>query len=74
MRTKTRLAKKIRIRLKEFRKSMGLSIKQLSEETELSPCFFSKIENGMGIPSITALINISNSINNKHNCEFNKGG
>lgn len=67
-------AKKIRIRLKEFRKSMGLSIKQLSEDTELSSPLFSRIENSPLILSLTTLGNISNSINNKHNCEFYKGG
>jgi transcriptional regulator with XRE-family HTH domain len=39
---------------------MGLSLKQLAEQTHLSPPFFSRIENGLVMPSIPTLQMISN--------------
>ena len=49
------LSKKIGTRLKDLRKSMGLSMKQLADETGLSTALFSRIENGLVIPSIPTL-------------------
>ncbi len=46
-------------RLKELRKSMGLSMKRLADETGLSSPLFSRIENGLVMPSITTLQKIS---------------
>ncbi len=40
------------IRLKSYRKSKKMTLKELSEETGLSVGFLSKIENGFGNPSI----------------------
>ena len=54
------LSKRIGNKLKELRKSMGLSMKQLAEETGLSPPLFSRIENGLVMPSIPTLQKISN--------------
>lgn len=53
------LAGKIGIRLKELRKAMGLSMKKLTEETKLSSSLFSRIENGLVMPSIPTLQTIS---------------
>jgi transcriptional regulator with XRE-family HTH domain len=53
------LAGKIGIRLKELRKTMGLSMKQLAKETKLSPPLFSRIENGLVMPSVQTLQIIS---------------
>jgi len=49
------LARRIGSRLKELRKVMGLSMKQLAEATNLSPPLFSRIENGLVMPSIPTL-------------------
>jgi transcriptional regulator with XRE-family HTH domain len=49
------LARRIGRRLKELRKAMGLSMKQLAETTKLSPPLFSRIENGLVMPSIPTL-------------------
>lgn len=57
---KNDLALRIGSRLKELRKTMGLSLKQLSEETRLSTPLFSRIENGLLMPSIPTLQAISN--------------
>jgi transcriptional regulator with XRE-family HTH domain len=56
------LAKRIGIKLKELRKSMGLSMRQLAEETGLSPPLFSRIENGLVMPSISTLQEIANAL------------
>jgi transcriptional regulator with XRE-family HTH domain len=53
------LAKRIGRKLKGLRKSMGLSMKQLADETKLSPPLFSRIENGLVMPSIQTLQVIS---------------
>jgi transcriptional regulator with XRE-family HTH domain len=60
VREKNDLAKRIGDRLKELRKAMGLNLKQLSEETKLSTPLFSRIENGLVMPSIPTLQTISN--------------
>ena len=49
------LARRIGSRLKDLRKAMGLSMKQLAEATSLSPPLFSRIENGLVMPSIGTL-------------------
>jgi transcriptional regulator with XRE-family HTH domain len=49
------LTRRIGGRLKELRKAMGLSMRQLAEATDLSPPFFSRIENGLVMPSIQTL-------------------
>jgi transcriptional regulator with XRE-family HTH domain len=49
------LTRRIGSRLKELRKAMGLSMKQLAEATNLSPPLFSRIENGLVMPSIPTL-------------------
>jgi len=53
------LARRIGTRFKELRKTMGLSMKQLAEATNLSPPLFSRIENGLVMPSIPTLQLIS---------------
>ena len=53
------LTRRIGGRLKELRKAMGLSMKQLAEATDLSPPLFSRIENGLVMPSIPTLQLIS---------------
>ena len=60
MKDKNDLALRIGGRLKELRKAMGLSLKQLAEATKLSPPLFSRIENGLVMPSISTLQTISN--------------
>ena len=57
---KDNLARRIGSRLKELRKGIGLSMKQLTEETKLSAALFSRIENGLVMPSISTLQLISN--------------
>ena len=59
---KDRLAKTIGSRLKNLRKSMGLSIKQLAHGTSLSQALFSRIENGFITPSIPTLQTIANTL------------
>jgi transcriptional regulator with XRE-family HTH domain len=49
------LTRRIGSRLKELRKAMGLSMKQLAEATTLSSPLFSRIENGLVMPSIPTL-------------------
>jgi transcriptional regulator with XRE-family HTH domain len=56
---KNDLSKRIGGKLKGLRKSMGLSMKQLAEGTGLSTALFSRIENGLIIPSIPTLQRIS---------------
>jgi len=57
---KSDLEKRIGNKLKGLRKSMRLSMKQLAEMTNLSPPLFSRIENGLVMPSIPTLQTISN--------------
>jgi transcriptional regulator with XRE-family HTH domain len=57
---KDNLARTIGSRLKGLRKAMGLSLKQLAEATNLSPPLFSRVENGLVMPSIPTLQTISN--------------
>lgn len=60
MNNKNDLARQIGKKLKELRKSMGLSMKQLAEKTKLSIPLFSRIENGLLMPSIPTLQEIAN--------------
>jgi len=60
MNNKNDLTRQIGKRLKELRKSMGLSMKQLAEKTKLSIPLFSRIENGLLMPSIPTLQEIAN--------------
>ncbi len=62
MENKDDLTKRIGTRLKERRKAMGLSMKQLAEDTKLSPPLFSRIENGFVMPSIQTLQEIANAL------------
>lgn len=57
---KSDLEKRIGNKLKGLRKSMGLSMKRLAEMTNFSPPLFSRIENGLVMPSIPTLQTISN--------------
>jgi transcriptional regulator with XRE-family HTH domain len=54
------LAKSIGNKVKEFRKSMGLTTKRLAEETGLSAPLISRIESGLVIPSVPSLETIAN--------------
>jgi transcriptional regulator with XRE-family HTH domain len=54
------LAKSIGRKLKEFRKSMGMTTKRLAEETGLSAPLISRIENGLVMPSVPSLEMLSN--------------
>jgi len=56
------LAKKIGMRVKEFRYSAGLTQKRLAEATGLSPGLLSRIENGLAMPSIPTLQIISDTL------------
>ena len=59
---KDNLARRIGSRMKELRKVMEMSMKQLAEETKLSPPLFSRIENGLVMPSISTLQEIANAL------------
>jgi transcriptional regulator with XRE-family HTH domain len=59
---KNDLTRKIGGRLKELRKEMKLTLKQLGEMTELSIPLLSKIENGLVAPSIQTLQKISDTV------------
>ena len=67
------LARRIGGRLKELRKSMGLSMKQLADETKLSSPLFSRIENGLVMPSIQTLQVISDILKIDIGYFFKKG-
>lgn len=59
MTEKSDLSLRIGGKLKALRNSLGLSMKQLSQGTGLSTALFSRIENGLIIPSIPTLEKIS---------------
>lgn len=59
MKGRNDLAIRIGGRLKSLRKAMGLSLKQLADATHLSSPLFSRIENGLVMPSIPTLQTIS---------------
>ncbi len=54
------LARRIGFKLKELRKSMGMTMKRLVEETGLSAPLISRIENGLVMPSVPTLEMLSN--------------
>jgi transcriptional regulator with XRE-family HTH domain len=54
------LARSIGKKMKELRKSMGMTTKRLAEETDLSAPLISRIENGLVIPSVPSLEVIAN--------------
>ncbi len=54
------LAKSIGRKLKELRRSMGMTTKRLTEETGLSASLISRIENGLVMPSVPSLEMLSN--------------
>ena len=56
------LAKRIGSNLKELRKSMNLSLKDLAEATNLTPAFFSRLENGGVMPSIQSLQSVADAL------------
>lgn len=56
------LATRIGSNLKELRTAMGLSPKRLAEETKLSPAFFSRLEKGSVMPSISTLQIIADAL------------
>jgi len=60
MKAKDSLAGRIGKRIKEIRSQLGLTLKQLSEASELTPGTLSKIENGLVKPSITTLEMLAN--------------
>ncbi len=62
MKNKDDLTKRIGERLRDRRKAMGLSMKRLAEDTKLSAPLFSRIENGLVIPSIPTLQEIANAL------------
>lgn len=62
MNQKNDLARKIGSRLKELRKEIKLTLKQLAEATGLSTPLLSKIENGLVMPSIQTLQKISDAL------------
>lgn len=49
-------------RIREKRLEIGLSIKELSEYTGLTPGFISQVERGLAEPSISSLRNIANAL------------
>lgn len=49
-------------RIKELRKSKGLSQEQLAEKAETSPNYLSRMERGTGNPTLDMLIKLSNAL------------
>lgn len=62
MKAKNSLAGRIGKRIKVIRRQMGLTLKQLSEASKLTPGTLSKIENGLTKPSITTLEMLADSL------------
>jgi len=58
--SKDDLAKSIGAKLKEIRKSMGMTTKRLAESAELSAPLISRIESGLVMPSVPSLETLSN--------------
>ena len=50
-------------KIREKRKELGLSLKELAEKTDLTPGFLSQLERDMVDPSITSLRKIAKSLN-----------
>jgi len=68
------LAKRIGSELRRLRRSMRLSMKQLAKETGLSAPLFSRIENGLVMPSIPTLQRVSDALKVDIEAFFRKGG
>lgn len=51
------------IRMKELRKSRGLSQEELAERADISSKYISRIEMGQGFPSIDVLAKLANALN-----------
>ncbi len=51
--------------IKKYRKQAGYTQKDLSIQADLNELYISQIERGVGIPSISTLLNISNVLNIK---------
>jgi len=62
MENKGEFAKQIGTRIKELRKGVALTLKQLAKATELSAPLISKIENGLAMPSLPTLRNIADAL------------
>ena len=73
MTEKNELSLRIGGKLKALRNSLGLSMKQLSQGTGLSTALFSRIENGLIIPSIPTLEKISDYLKVDIGYFFEKG-
>ncbi|MCD6436160.1 MAG: helix-turn-helix transcriptional regulator [Clostridiales bacterium] len=54
--------KKIAQEIRKIRKSKGITLKKLSEKTELSISFLSQIERGISSMTITSLKKISDAL------------
>ncbi len=50
-------------RLKELRKTLGLSQDELAEKTDISSKYLSRIEMGQHFPSINTLVKLANALN-----------
>ncbi len=57
------LEKAIGRQLREFRKTVGLSVVELAKASDISVGMVSKIENGQTSPSLSTLQNLSNALN-----------
>jgi len=54
--------KMVGLRIKELRKSKGLSQEKLAEKVETSPNYLSRIERGTENPTLDMLIKLSNAL------------
>ena len=62
MENKGEFARQIGSRIKELRKEVALTLKQLAKATELSAPLISKIENGLAMPSLPTLRLIADAL------------
>ena len=56
------LGKKLGTRIKEIRKSRGLSQERLAEKVDISPRYLSRLEVGQQIPSIETLAGLAEAL------------
>ena len=68
------LAKSIGRKLKEIRKSMGMTTKRLAEETGLSAPLISRIESGLVMPSVPSLEMLASVLKTEIGVFFQKDG
>lgn len=59
---KKKLADRIGKNILHYRKSCGLSQKQLAEKAILSTAFLSKVEHGEKLPSVAAILEIADAL------------